>query len=132
MRYIYLLFAGLLLIGCQQKNYPAGEAPKSQMIPSELIVQKLVIRGEPKTDHLATIRITDKQWSEYDASGNVIGVAEIISFDNHDVKIKWTMAENGAEVGDYTDYEYHILNDKILFTIMFDKVQQGYFEAVKK
>jgi len=117
---------------CQSTKTPTGTAPKEILIPNEVTISKLRVDHEDKTDHLGEIRITERQWSEYDREGNVIGVADVESVNNHTISIKWTMAENGADVGDRTIYEYHLLDDKVLFTIWYDKEQRGYFEGQLK
>ncbi|MTI21676.1 hypothetical protein E1176_11650 [Fulvivirga sp. RKSG066] len=129
MKYLLPFALIVLLASCQQRNYPAGKEPKSIIIPSEMMVTKLMMDGDEKTEELGRVRLTDKQWSEYDREGNVIGVAEIVSINNRTIEVKWTLAENGAEVGENTFYDYHILTDKVIFTIWHKNTQKGYFEA---
>lgn len=126
-----LLIIGFLamLFSCQPKSYTTGIEPKNMILNSEMNISKVVIEGDDRSNKLETIRITDRQWSEYDKSGNVIGVASVVAINNKTIEIKWNMAENGADVGENTVYEYHILDDKVLFTIWKGKTQKGYFEA---
>ncbi len=132
MKQLLILSAILFLASCQQRNYPTGKEPENMIIPSEMDVTKLMMSGENKTDELGQVRLTKTQWSEYDRDGNVIGVAEIVSVNNRTIEVKWTMAENGATVGDNTFYDYHILSDKVIFTIWQRNTQKGYFEASLK
>ena len=88
-----------------------------------------MIEGKDRTKELGQVRLTESQWSEYDRKGNVIGVAEILSVDNRTIKVKWTMAKNGADVGEVTFYDYLVLTDKVVFTIWKKNKQKGYFEA---
>lgn len=129
MRNLLLLSAFAFLMACQTRNYPTGSEPKNIIIPSDMNVTKLMMNGQDKTSQLGEVRLTDKQWSEYDRDGNVIGVADIVSVNNRTIEVKWTMAENGAEVGENTFYDYHILTDKVIFTIWQKNIQKGYFEA---
>jgi len=129
MKYLLAIFAAVTLFSCQQRTYPAGKEPQNMIIPSEMSITKLMIEGNDKTNELGKIRLTDKQWSEYDRDGNVIGVAEIVSINNRTIKVNWTMADNGADLGENTFYDYHILSDKVIFTIWKKNVQKGYFEA---
>ncbi len=132
MKNLLTLALLLLLASCQQRNYPTGKEPENIIIPSEMSVTKLMMNGENKTDELGQVRLTKTQWSEYDRDGNVIGVADIVSVNNRTIEVKWTMAENGANVGDNTFYDYHILTDKVIFTIWQKNTQKGYFEATLK
>jgi len=132
MKYLLTFIIGVVLVSCQTRNYPTGSEPKNIIIPSEMEVSKLMMEGNDKTNELGEIRLTEKQWSEYDRDGNVIGVADIVSVNNRTIEVKWTMADNGATVGENTFYDYHILTDKVIFTIWQKNIQKGYFEANMK
>ena len=121
------LILGLVI--CNLVSFSQTTVSQSDFINKELLVAKLVINEEDKSDNLAKITITKDQWVEYDHQDNIIGVAKILKVSDNMIKIEWKQADNGANVGDVTIYNVSIKDKKLHFNIHFDGSNKGYFEV---
>lgn len=107
----------------------AQSGMKDLILNKDLKIEKLIVKNEDITFTLGSISISEEIWLEYDRNGKEIGKANIEEFTENQITIKWIFADNGADVGDVTIYNYEKNDGKIIFRILFDDEQQGFFEA---
>jgi len=107
----------------------AQKNKKDLILNKALKIEKLIVKNEDITYSLGSVNISESVWIEYDRDGNEIGKANIQEFTDEQIKIKWIFANNGADVGDITVYKYEENDGKMIFNILFDNKEQGFFEA---
>jgi len=127
MKNIPIFFVIIILLTVT--NAYAQKSKKDLILNKALKIEKLIIKNEDITYSLGSINISETIWLEYDRDGNEIGKANIQEFTNEHIKIKWIFADNGADVGDVTVYKYDENDGKMIFNILFDDKEQGFFEA---
>ncbi|MDH5474348.1 MAG: hypothetical protein OEX22_01505 [Cyclobacteriaceae bacterium] len=108
----------------------AQDSMKNLILNKDLKIEKLVIKNEDLSYSLGSVNIREDVWIEYDKNGKEIGKANVLEFTEDRIQIKWIFAENGADVGDITIYNYEKSNGKVVFNILFDDKEQGFFEAM--
>ena len=107
----------------------AQSGMKNLILNKDLKIEKLIVKNEDITFSLGTISISESIWLEYDRNGKEIGKANVEEFTENQIRIKWIFADNGADVGDVTVYNYEKNDGKMIFSILFDDKEQGFFEA---
>lgn len=107
----------------------AQSGMKDLILNKDLKIEKLIVKNEDITFTLGSVSISENIWLEYDRNGKEIGKANIEEFTENQIRIKWIFAENGADVGDVTVYNYEKNDGKMIFSILFDDKEQGFFEA---
>ncbi|MDH5368362.1 MAG: hypothetical protein OEW67_15395 [Cyclobacteriaceae bacterium] len=108
----------------------AQNGMKNLILNKDLKIEKLVIKNEDLSYSLGSVNIREDVWLEYDRDGKEIGKANILEFTEDRIRIKWIFTENGADVGDITIYNYEMSDNKMVFNILFDNKEQGFFEAM--
>lgn len=125
----FLMIIVLVITSTAQAQKKEERDMKDLLLNKDLKVEKLVIKNEDITYTLGVINVTEKTWVEFDRNGKEIGKANIEKFTNDEIRIKWIFANNGADVGDVTTYRYEKNGDKMVFNVLFDDKEQGFFEA---
>lgn len=123
------IFTYLIILIIATTGVYAQSGMKDLILNKDLKIEKLIVKNEDITFTLGSVSISEEIWLEYDRDGKEIGKANVEEFTENTIKIKWIFAENGADVGDVTIYNYEKNDGKMIFSILFDNKEQGFFEA---